>query len=174
MKLIVKAGQKLFGQDANLGAHIALSKVRRNNICSNVIGGAAYHGHHEALEYCLKNVPATNYKYYVDIPSLEEKDDLTNKNGPFIPEVQGFTPLQLALVSPKPNYLVVKLLFAYGADQSIREKSTNNNIMHLASTSGDIELIKYVVYNASNHADLYETNIDGDTPLTLCRKSKNK
>ena len=45
-----------------------------------------------------------HHNLYIDAPTFEEADEVTNKNGPYIPEMAGFTPLQLSLVGAKPNY----------------------------------------------------------------------
>ena len=86
--------------------------------------------------------------------------------------MRGLTPLQLNLVGPKPYIEVIRLLFIYEANQKVREKSTNNNILHLACLCNDNKVLEFVAFYATE-LDLNETNDAGDTPLAICRKNKN-
>ena len=98
---------------------------------------------------------------------------MNTKGAPFKPEMHEFTPLQLALVSPKPSLDVVKTLFAKNADQSVKQASTGSNILHLvAGHMTDIKVLSYVVKNA--RVDIFDRNNAGDTPLTICNQRGNE
>ena len=47
---------------------------------------------------------------YINVTNFEEVGSVTNKNGIYIPEVKGFTPIQLNLVGPKPHPEVIGVL----------------------------------------------------------------
>ena len=63
----------------------------------------------------------------------------------YIPEVKGYTPVQLSLAGPKPNFEVVRLLFRYGAKLTVHDYQTNDNIIQLACSTNDNQIIEYVV-----------------------------
>lgn len=164
IKILVKAGCSL--QDVG---HICLSKRRQNSVASNVIGAAAYHGHSKVLDFCLQKLDNS----FVDVKAIEHADRTPSKGGPFKPELQDFTPLQLALVTSNQRLEVVKLLFGHDANHNVREAVTNNNILHLAARySTNEQVLEYVVKNAK--LDIFERNADGDTPLTICRSVQNQ
>lgn len=147
--------------------HIALSKRHKNSLAHNVIGAAAYHGHHEVLEYCLKNLPADQ----IDLKGIETSDR-EKTSSTFKPEMQEFTPLQLAMVTPHANPSVVKLLFGRDADHFVKQATTGNNILHLvAQHTTDNNVLEYVVKNAKVSA--FDRNKSGDTPLTICQAKGN-
>jgi len=140
VKMLVKAGCSL--QDVG---HICLSKRRQNSVASNVIGAAAYHGHSKVLDFCLQKLDNS----FVDVKAIEHADRTPSKGGPFKPELQDFTPLQLALVTSNQRLEVVKLLFGNEANHNVREAVTNNNILHLAARySTNEQVLEYVVKNA--------------------------
>ena len=99
MKTLVKAGCQL-----NDVGHICLSKRRQNSVASNVIGACAYHGQDKALKYCLQELQSD----FVNVQAIETADREAKKGGVFKPEMNEFTPLQLALISPHPNISIVK------------------------------------------------------------------
>ena len=68
----------------------------------------------------------------IDCQAMETPDRLTGKS-PYKSELNGFTPLQLCVVSPKQNSNTIKVLFARDANHSVKETSTGNNILHLAA-----------------------------------------
>ena len=92
------------------------------------------------------------------------------------PEVSGFTPLQLAIVSPKPSAKVIRALFGMGdiINHEILEQSTGNNILHLAAkycTRDSADVVEYIVKNAK--IDLFARNNAGDTPLIIASAVQN-
>ena len=63
--------------------------------------------------------------------------------------MQGLTPLQLALMSPKSNVQIIQVLLDNSADQTVLQPLTNNTIVHLAAKywKGIDDIIKYIVKN---------------------------
>ena len=91
-----------------------------------------------------------------------------HKTSPFQTEYEGFTPLMLAVVSEKSNLEVVKQLLASQATFTIREKVTGDNILHIAARfCPTLEVIEYLV-RSLNQDMLFERNLKGDTPLSIC------
>lgn len=145
--------------------HICISKRRMNSVGSNLIGAAAYYGHARALKYFIKKLDPTS----VDIKALETADRTQAKGVPFKPEYGQFTPLQLCIVSPHVNLDCVKTLFAADANHEVRERETNNNIIHLAAKyCSNLEVLEYVVKNAK--VDIFERNKAGENALTICQE----
>ena len=94
-KLLIAAGCSM-----NDVGHICLSKRRQNAVVSNVVGGAAYHGNYDVLNYVFtKNKGATDM---LDVKAIETADRRADKSQ-FKHELNEFTPLQLAIVSSKPS-----------------------------------------------------------------------
>jgi len=141
MKILLAGGCNL----TEVG-HICLSRRRGNSVASNVIGAAAYHGNRKMLHFLLGKVEPG----CIDIKAIETAD--VGKASTFKHEVQSFTPLQLALVSPKSHVDIVKLLFGKGdCNHQALEASTGNNILHMAAkncTPDSIAVLEYVVKNA--------------------------
>ena len=134
-----------------------------------MIGAAAYHGNHELLDYCLRQVGMQDT---IDVQGVETADRLQSKGGPFKPELNQFTPLQLAMVSPHPSVQVVRTLFGREANHFVKQASTGSNIMHLvAQHTSNNEVLEYVVKNSK--ANIFERNNAGDTPLTICQSMGN-
>ena len=97
---------------------------------------------------------------------METADRSPSKSGQFKAEMQDFTPLQLALVTPHSNPDIVKSLFGNDANHNVKETSTGSNILHLvAKNTSNIEVLEYVVKNAK--VNIFERNNAGDTPLTI-------
>ena len=107
----------------------------------------------------------------IDFPSIETSDKIqSKKSGPFSPELNGFTPLMLAVVGPKPSINCVRALLSAGADQHVRDKATGNNILHLAASMCSSETVfDYLFENLK--VDVFESNNANETPLTLCKSS---
>ena len=61
-----------------------------------MLGAAAYWGHAKVLKVILSTLP----QEAVDLPALESADRRPAKGGPFQPELNGYTPLMLAVVGP--------------------------------------------------------------------------
>ena len=89
-KLLVTGGCSL-----NDVGHICLSKRRQNAVASNVVGAAAYYGQTKILEYIFSKMKGD----LVDVKAIETADKRADKST-FKHEVNDFTPLQLAIVSP--------------------------------------------------------------------------
>lgn len=145
--------------------HICISKRRMNSVTSNVIGAAAYYGQDKALKFFLKELG----RDFVDVKAIETADRNQAKGVAFKPDMQGFTPLQLCIVSPHVNLESVRLLFGADANHEVREAVTNNNIVHLAAKHcQDTAVLQYVVKNAK--VDIFERNKQGDNALTICQQ----
>jgi len=150
--------------------HITLSKKRRNDVGSNVLGAAAFHGNAELLKYALTRIDHS----FLNVASLESIDSFgaNKKASPFTPELQGYTPLMLAVASPKANLECVKILLSQNADQKCREAQTDNSLLHLcAKYSTKNEIMEYIVKNLK--LNLFERNKNGDTPISICEANKN-
>ena len=163
MKKLVAAGCSL----TEVG-HICLSRRRQNSVASNVIGAAAYHGHKDMLVYLLNRVD----QGLIDVKAMETADRFLGKGSAYKPEINDFTPLQLAIVSPDSDLGVIKVLFGKEANHMVKESSTGNNILHLAARyCSNPEVLEYVVKNAK--IDIFERNNAGDTPLTIVQALQN-
>ena len=103
--MLEKAGCKLTDQ-----GHICLSKKRKNSVISTVIGAAAFYGKNEMLQYLL-NLPLL--KDYKDYPCTEQQDIKPIKAGPMTHEYHGYTPLQLAIVSPHSDVETINILLIH-------------------------------------------------------------
>ena len=166
-KMLVNAGcppwTEAFG-------HICLSKRRQNTVHSNVVGAAAYWGRYKVLRIVLESLPQET----IDAPALESPDGRRAvKGGPFHPELNGYTPLMLAIVGPQPSLECVKALLARQANYRVRETSTGNNILHLAAEKCASDAVfDYLFENVK--VDIFERNDAGHTSLTLCEQSLYK
>jgi len=139
-----------------------LTTRRHNHVASNVIGAAAFHGHAIIIDYVMKKCDVG----MIDVKAIETVDRVCGKS-PFKAEMNGYTPLQLCVVSPKQNAFTIKVLFARDANHEAKESSTGNNILHLAAQSSkDNDVLEYVVKNAK--LNIFARNNAGDTPLTIC------
>lgn len=79
----------------------------------------------------------------------------------------------LAIISEKANLDVVKMLLGAQANYSFHEKTTGDNILHLAARwSTPLEILEYLV-RSINQDMLFERNLKGDTPLSICINLKN-
>lgn len=61
-----------------------------------MIGAAAYHGNEDMLQYLIGKLGVD----FIDVKAIETADRSLTKSGPFKPELNDFTPLQLAVVTP--------------------------------------------------------------------------
>jgi len=107
----------------------------------------------------------------VNVTCWESQD--VKKNGEYKTEYDGFTPLMLAVVSENGNLDVIKQLLASQSNFNIREKSTGNNILHLAAIYPKLEIIDYLG-RSLNQEMLFERNQKGDTPLSIVETNKNQ
>ena len=65
----------------------------------------------------------------------------------------------------------VKCLLAHKANFRIKEKGTNNNLLHLAAERcKSAAVFEYLLKNLG--LDIGETNKDGQTPLSICIENK--
>lgn len=79
----------------------------------------------------------------------------------------------LAIVSENANLEIVKQLLAARANYSMNEKLTGDNILHLAARwCSKLDILEYLV-RSLNHEMLFERNLKGDTPLSICITLKN-
>ena len=123
--------------------HICLSRRRKNSVVSNVIGCAAYHGHPKLLKFLLTKLSSSLIDQ-VNLPAKESQD--FKRSGTFQPEYDEFTPLMLALVSEKPSLDVVKQLLAAHANFTFIEKTSGDNIIHLAARyCPSLEVLEYLI-----------------------------
>jgi len=107
------------------------------------------------------------------LPSKESQDIRPFKTGPYVAEFEGFTPLMLAIVSEKANLEIVKMLLVAQANFNIREKISGDNILHLAARwCPKLDILEYLV-RSLNQDMLFERNLKGDTPLSICITLKN-
>lgn len=140
---------------------------------SNVVGAAAYYGHPKLIKYLLTKL-SISMNDEVNLPAVESQDISKFKAGPYQPEFEGFTPLMLAIVSEKPSLDVVKSLLAAHANFTFIEKHTGDNIIHLAARyCSSLDILEYLV-RSLNQDMLFERNLKGDTPLTICIAQKNQ
>jgi hypothetical protein len=73
--------------------YVGLSKKRKNQVISNVLGAAAYNGATDILKNLLVRQKASIFN--LNFPALEKQD--FNQKGNFVKEMSGFTPLMLAV-----------------------------------------------------------------------------
>lgn len=154
------------GRDIKDVGHICLSRRRRNQVASNVIGAAAYHGHARIIKFALSRLDSRTYG---NLAAMESQDTRSSKAGAFVAELEGYTPLMLAICGENANLEVVKCLLAAQVDYTCREKSTGNNILHLAARHcANFDILEYLVKNLKQEY-LFERNLKGETPLTICQ-----
>ena len=133
---------------------------------SNVVGAAAYHGNAALLSFILGMLP----RECVDLPTTETSDRRLTKSAPFQAELQGYTPLMLAVVSPQPKLGCVKSLLSHQAKYTVKDQSTGNTILHLAAEKcANDEVFEYLFANVA--VDIFVRNNSGHTPLSLCEES---
>ena len=102
----------------------------------------------------------------IDVKAIETADRRSDKSQ-FKYEINDFTPLQLAIVSPKSSLKVIKLLLGKEADYLVKVSGTQDNILHLcAKYCNKFEVLEYLVQNIKT--DIFDRNAAGDTVLTLC------
>lgn len=104
-----------FGCDINDVGHICLSKRRQNAVASNAIGAAAYHSNYPVLNFILTKLK-TDMINVKAIETADRRDDKTT----FKHEFHDFTPLQLAIISPKPQLNIIKTLLSHDANQNVK------------------------------------------------------
>lgn len=73
--------------------YICLSKKKRNQVLSNVIGAAAYHNSPKILEFLMQRKSVFN----INERATEKADN--GAKGKLVKEMTGFTPLMLAIAS---------------------------------------------------------------------------
>ena len=85
-----------------------------------------------------------------------------------MPEFVDFAPIMLAVVSEKANISSVKDLLSAQANFGMVDKSSQDNLLHLAArwTSG-WEILEYLVSNLTKDL-LFQRNKQGDTPYSIC------
>ena len=80
----------------------------------------------------------------------------------------------LALCTEHASLDVVKNLLAAKADFNVHDKLTGDNVLHLAVRwSIKIEIIEYLVRSLKSDL-LFERNLKGETPYSICSSLKNK
>lgn len=105
---------------------VGLSKKRKNQVITNIVGGAALHNSTKILQYMLKK------KSLADINHLAfEKPDF-NAKGAFNQEYTGYTPLMLAVAGGGQNLEAVKILIANKADLTVKDP-VGNSVLHVAA-----------------------------------------
>jgi len=78
----------------------------------------------------------------------------------------------LAVVSPHSDLETIKQLLAHKVDYTVKEKGTNNNLLHLCAERGNSDRVfDYLMKNLN--LDSSEANADGETPLSICIREKN-
>ena len=146
--------------------HICFSKRMRNSVVSNVVGAAAYWGNAPLLSFILGMLPGE----CVDLPTTETSDRRLTKSAPFQAELQGYTPLMLAIISPHSKLACVKSLLSHHAKYTVKDQSTGNTSLHLAAEKcANDEVFEYLFNNVK--VDVFVRNNSGHTPLSLCEES---
>jgi ankyrin repeat protein len=163
---LLEAGCKI-----NEFGHICLSKKRKNSVLSTVIGAAAYHGKNEMLKYLLASPQLQ--KSYIEVGCSELQDIKPIKAGPLSHEYQGYTPLQLVVVSAFSDLETLQILLQQRANTKITERETGNNLYHLAAIHcTNFDVFQYIVKNVD--LDLFERNKAGETLASLVKASDDK
>ena len=81
----------------------------------------------------------------IDVKAIETADRRSDKSQ-FKYDLNEFTPLQLAIVSPKSSLKIVKLLLSKEANYSVKVASTKDNILHLCAKHGNnFSVLEYLV-----------------------------
>lgn len=152
---------------------ITLSKKKKNQVVSNVIGCAAFHGRKKLLEHVLRRVD----KSYLEFKAVETQDTqytpLTESihDKKFEREFNKFTPLMLCVVNGDQNLDCVKVLLNNGADFNAKD-DCGNNLLHIAASYGHNKMLDYFTKNLK--IGIFERNNKGETALTICQTNKNK
>lgn len=148
---------------------IGLSKKRKNQVISNVVGAAAYNGSAKALQFILKKKQLVQINHITS----ERSDFNAPKNFNF--EYTGYTPLMLAVAGGAQNTDCVKLLLQAKADVSVLDP-IGNSALHVAAINQNVtsleELLKFWPEQALA-VDLTMRNKAGETPYSIALSHKN-
>lgn len=122
--------------------YIGLSKKRKNQVISNVIGAAAYNGSSEILKNLVGK--GSTGLLNINFPAVEKQD--FSQKGTFTKEFTGFTPLMLAVAAGGQNIECVKTLINARADTSIVD-TLGNTVLHIAAIYQNNDALEYLIKN---------------------------
>jgi len=146
---------------------VGLTKKRKNQIVSNVIGCAAYYGHSKLIKFAANRLG----KDYLDLPAIEQADKITAKEGQFKKEMSKYTPLMLASVRSDENLECVKTLLQLGANFECLDEF-GNNVLHIAAMNGNNKIIDYLSKNLK--IGIFTRNKNGESALSICEALNNE
>lgn len=149
------------GVNLNDVGYVGLSKKKKNQVISNVLGAAAYNGATDILKSLLVRQKASIFN--VNFLALEKQD--FNQKGNFVKEMLGFTPLMLAVSGGISNKECMQILLGAKADASIKD-TYGNGLLHLAAIYSNYEALDFLVKNVPT-LNVSERNNKGDTPLSI-------
>lgn len=144
---------------------VTLSKKRKNQVISNVVGCAAWFGRKKMLEYCLKRLD----KSYLEQRAKEVAD--IHAKGSFTKELSRYTPLMLTVAKGDENLDCLKVLLQHDANFLAKDEY-NNGLLHIAALNGNNKMLDYLSKNLK--IDIFERNSKGETALNICQTLKNQ
>ena len=164
-EVLVKHGCKITDH-----GFIGLSKKRRNQVISNIVGAAAYNNSTKILQAMLKK------KSLADINHLAKEQQDFNLKGTFTPEYTGYTPLMLAVAGGGQNLESVKLLVASKANLTVVDP-LGNSVLHIAVANDNADALQYLLSvwpENSLEAVLPSRNKNGETANSIAASKKNQ
>jgi ankyrin repeat protein len=102
-------------------------------------------------------------------PATEEHD--RQSKGPFKRELTGYTPVQLACISPKSKKAIVEVFFEAKIPLTDLD-SDENSLLHLAAMSNGVVILEYLLTNVQS-LDLFARNAKRETPLSIAVEHKH-
>ena len=163
-EILMQHGCKLTEQ-----GFIGLSKKKRNQVISNIVGAAAYNGSTKILQAVLKK------KVHPDINYLSGEQQDFNVKGTFTQEYTGYTPLMLAVAGGGQNIECVKVLVASKADLTVLDP-LGNTVLHIAVANDNLDALKYLLSvwpEKSLSTLLPSRNKNGETANSIASSKKS-
>jgi len=140
---------------------IGLSKKNKNQINSNIVGCACYHGNFDMLKQLSKSLG----KDSLNIRATEFPDFYASKiGGPLRKEVSSFTPLMLYCQRSDDNVDGFKQLLNF-MDYTVSDEN-GNNILHIAAMSSNNKMVDYISKNLK--IGIFDRNKNGESALSIC------
>lgn len=179
--------------DLKQTGHICISHKKKNSVISNIIGAAAYYGHHDFISHLLelKQVKESNnfYNNTVELSSKtlknksytnelsvnfksHEKKLKTSKTSQFTREMTGLTPIMLAALNEENHDSAFSIYLQLKSISIVDEVDCDgNNILHLATKASNEKLVRELI--SEENFNFKEQNSIGETPYFIANNLNN-
>lgn len=153
------------GLNIKATGHIGISNKKRNSIISNIFGAAAYYGRIDFLKHLInmdyKGKKGILSEININHRSIEKKIN-NSKTGQIIKEMTGLTPIMLACINDDNHEKSFETFYFLQDFSDINQKDfEGNNILHLATKSNNLKLVKFLV--SIKNFDFKAQNSNGET-----------